>query len=602
VTGPPVSNLTIDDDRGPISTSARAEPPARGDSRAVRVLCYGLLVTAGGAAAGLLATGSQLPPIVPFLALAAVAGLCVNCEVFFASELTTTAESAAIFAAVVAFHGDARLLGPVAVGLAVGPLDLLHWRQRAYNRMAYNSGSQALAALAGAMVFSWLGGPRAVVVTVALVAIAALPYIVVDSTFGFALMRLRHEPVRVAVRHQWSVNALALPLACVGAVAGVIELSVGWWAALLVLAPVPWVPELVLVRAPSWLRTHRRTRAGVLVVALVATTVAGLAIAGDDDVAASLVPLLIAAGLGLDLRVDSTRAVPPFIAVVAMAGAVVAGAGGLVLAPLVAIVSVVVAWRADPPPRAVIVAALGGALTATVVRVGLRAGPRQAGLVLLAASAAGVFEIVAARGSRMRALHTELWWTAPLVLVAAVLAVWWLTLGPAGAGVFAVAGAAALLLVAWFAAPPWGSRWLGRHAARWAPRRHCVGLVVLAASAVATAAVALVARGAARDLAYAAAAQVEAAAACALAATRQWAFAPRRRVRDASVACLAALAVVGYLPLASNGSALSLGVIGALAGALVAFAWPYARLTDRAATAPVRHAEGDRPAAAVGGR
>ena len=47
-------------------------------------------------------------------------------------------------------------LGAFAVGLLMGPLDWVHWRQRLFYRMAYNSGSQSLCVLLVAVVFDAL--------------------------------------------------------------------------------------------------------------------------------------------------------------------------------------------------------------------------------------------------------------------------------------------------------------------------------------------------------------------------------------------------------------------------------------------------------------
>ena len=82
-----------------------------------------------------------------------VLAVTVNRGAFFPTELVATAEAAVLFAALVGFSRDAAFLGPLIVALAVGPLDVVHWRQRAVVRMAYNSGSQGLAVLVGAVAF-----------------------------------------------------------------------------------------------------------------------------------------------------------------------------------------------------------------------------------------------------------------------------------------------------------------------------------------------------------------------------------------------------------------------------------------------------------------
>ena len=196
-----------------------------------------------------------------------VLAVTVNRGAFFPTELVATAEAAVLFAALVGFSRDAALLGPLIVALAVGPLDVVHWRQRAVVRMAYNSGSQGLAVLVGAVAFRAVseafGGSFPAVVAAA--AIAAVPYALVDSTCGVFLMLARGgSRLRDAVRHQWSLNGLAVPLACVGALAGFLAIDVGWWLAIVVILPMPWIPELVLVRARSVQRATPGTQVRVL--------------------------------------------------------------------------------------------------------------------------------------------------------------------------------------------------------------------------------------------------------------------------------------------------------------------------------------------------
>ena len=59
-----------------------------------------------------------------------------------------------LVAAVVAFRHDSALVGPWCVAFLAGPLDLLHWRQRSFVRMAYNAGNRMVATLAGAATFT----------------------------------------------------------------------------------------------------------------------------------------------------------------------------------------------------------------------------------------------------------------------------------------------------------------------------------------------------------------------------------------------------------------------------------------------------------------
>ena len=118
------------------------------DPRSACALALVLAAAAIGIGVSLVGRGDPLPPAAPTLALVVVLAIAVNRGAFFPTELMATAEAAVLFAAIVGFRRDATLLGPLIVALAVGPLDAVHWRQRAVVRMAYNSGSQGLSVLA----------------------------------------------------------------------------------------------------------------------------------------------------------------------------------------------------------------------------------------------------------------------------------------------------------------------------------------------------------------------------------------------------------------------------------------------------------------------
>ncbi len=96
--------------------------------------------------------------------------------------------------AIVAFRHDSAFVGPWCVALLAGPLDLLHWRQRSFVRMAYNAGNRMLATLAGAASFtilldSSLLGTGAIRFGAAVLA-AALSYAAVEGAVGVVLVRL----------------------------------------------------------------------------------------------------------------------------------------------------------------------------------------------------------------------------------------------------------------------------------------------------------------------------------------------------------------------------------------------------------------------------
>ena len=179
--------------------------------------------------------------------------LCMNRFVFFPNETGVTADAAVLFAAMVAFGGDAAWLGPLCLALLVGPLDAKHWGTRSFARMAYNSGSTALATAAGLAVFVPLAHTLGSGWTAALGAVAAsaVPYVVTESVLGVVLLVLLGEPpvLRCAIRfHPPSSRSRSHSRA---RPAGLAALDVGWWCAFLLLLPMPWVPELTVRRGAA---------------------------------------------------------------------------------------------------------------------------------------------------------------------------------------------------------------------------------------------------------------------------------------------------------------------------------------------------------------
>ncbi len=129
-------------------------PVARGvGSRRVRGYSWSVFAVAAIAAVAVAVSGSPLPSVWPVLLLGALVALSLNQLAFFPSEWSATAEAAVLVAAIVGFADSAELLGPLLVALLCGPLDIVHWRQRAFWRMAYNSGNRMIAALLAAGVF-----------------------------------------------------------------------------------------------------------------------------------------------------------------------------------------------------------------------------------------------------------------------------------------------------------------------------------------------------------------------------------------------------------------------------------------------------------------
>jgi hypothetical protein len=488
--------------------------------RSARVYSVTLLALAIGLVVVLVAEGHALPSAGALFLLAIPLALCMNRYLLFPNEVGVTGDAAVLFAAMVAFRGDAQWLGPLLLALLVGPLDARHWGARAFSRMAFNSGSTALVTAAGLAVFVPLARELGTgwEATVAAALLAALPYVVAESVLGIALVTLLGERPGRAARHQLPLTALAVPLAVVGAIAGFATLGVGWWLMFLLLLPMPLVPELVFLVVP------RR-----------ASRLAWLTGAGGVLLASSL---LLPAG-------------------------VAAGVAG------VAALSFLAAAECRPTPTSRVMPLLW---VPAVACVGLASelgdgGDRLLATVLLA-TVAGALVLVPAGGWRARA-----GWALPSVALTACLAGAWPAYDPAGPIILAAGFAIAALLAAVWGPLPWPSRILGPFVVRHHVTCGRGLLLVLGAVAVALATVTTWSTphiGAA----LATTAVLEALVMCAAGGIRLWRFAPRRRAAEVGVLALVGLGgLLLLLPAALDGawSAIAYATVGALTVSAVAW-------------------------------
>src|SRR4051812_3191275 len=261
-------------------TSAAEPARARGYAFTLLVLACALVVA-------LALSGADLPRPGLLLVFAIPLALCMNRYLFFPNEVGVTADAAILFAAMVAFRDDAQWLGPLVLALLAGPLDARHWGARAFTRMAFNSGSTALSAAAGLAAFVPLShafgsGWEA---TLGAAGLAAVPYIVVESVVGITLVLLLAERPADAARDQLPQGCIALPLAMLGAAAGLAALGVGWWLTLALLLPVPLIPELVFVVGPRRIGVRAASAVGFGACAAV---LLGLSVLSSDALAAGL--------------------------------------------------------------------------------------------------------------------------------------------------------------------------------------------------------------------------------------------------------------------------------------------------------------------------
>jgi hypothetical protein len=552
-------------------------------------------------------SGTTVPPLVPVLVLGAIVALSVNRGAFFTTELAFTADAAVLLAAVVGFRSSAPVWGPCVVAALMGPLDALHWRARAFPRMAYNTGSQVLAVVPAALVYGALrdalGGT--VVAASAVAVAAAVGYALLDSLFATVLVVLRGDapplraPVVVASMNRWAV-----PFALAGACAGVLVSAVGWWAAPLVLVPVCLAPELAVGHVRPTTPTVRGLVAGAVAVL---GFVGAVALGGSGvGTAWGLGVLVVLAGV--ELRSTGAAPVAPLLSTVVVVSLVVAGSARDVAAVVVAVSAALVGWFARrvtgragrrerelaSPWRAVLVAAAAAAAAAALFE-SVPAVAGVSGRAMVVALGSGlVFEAVVAASARgwSDVVAAQATWTLPILALAVVLAMVERELGGAVALVVGGGLGACLLVTAWWAAPPWTSGVLGAVAlSRRAPRvGRRVVLVGTAGAAVVTAVLARGVSGSARVVCVLmASAFVQCAVSMALVGVRQWRFAPRPRAWDATLLVLVAAGGLAYAAAALGGATWAIVLVTVLVAVPGAVAWPIAALADRArAGAPDR--------------
>src|SRR5215207_3613400 len=399
----------------------------RSDARAVR--CFAALVGASAlGACALLAVGDAAwPSVGPVLLLGCVLLLAVNRFALFPNEHAATAEAAVLLAAVVGFRDHAAFLGPLVLALLVGPLDMLHWTQRSYLRMAYNAGNRGLSALAAAGAFAALthslDDPSSVLASGVAAVVSVAAFAAVDFALSVALMRLQGEQLPAAARAVLGIDVLAVPIALFGVACGFLVPAIGWWAVAIALLPAVFVPELALARARWRVAVVR----DVAIVTAVVGTVVSLAVLGPRPPLTVLGALLALAWIvGTVLGTDRWR-VPPLLALLVTAGAVVTDdRSAFLVAALTALTgSIAAAWaRGRLLPHAfVLVLALVGAAGATLVARSSSSTPP--GVALGALLAGVVFGVVAVLPGGARQRVVQLVWSAPVLAGAVAWALLW---------------------------------------------------------------------------------------------------------------------------------------------------------------------------------
>jgi hypothetical protein len=576
---------------GPGLGAPRGRSPR--EPAAVRLVSVALLAVAATIGGTLVVTGAVLPDLGPLALLALIAALCINRGVFFPSEQAATAEAAVLLAAVTAFAGHGAWLGPLAIALLVGPLDVAHWERRSYLRMAYNAGNRGLAVLAATGAFLVVrhaavgipGSSRSVVIDAIAALAGACAFAAVDVILSSTLLAAQGEPGRSAVRQVLSIDRLTVPLALVGAAAGFLAVGTGWWSIALVLVPVAFVPERVIVRtAPARRGVGRRAA-----WAASAGTAGGCALwllLPGTGLASGVALVAVAVLVGLELEVDARCAVPPLLAVVVVAALVILRGDAAWTTALVAtIAGTVASWSLAPTwsRRQVLVAsAIAAVATGTAVAIAQLAGSSITAPVAVLAAATGFSLVVLSSGSGRRTGIVAFGWSSPLVAVAFAMACVWRTLGLGGAVVFSVWLAGTALAAASWGSLPWKGRVLSRLSQRVLLRSHRAVLVVGAIASATVAVVALACRaGDARAAtAWFAVALGESVATATSFGVRQWRLAPRSRAVAATATGVAALVVAASGPAIADGHRWSVVLVVAAVAVLVGAGWRPSRCVD----------------------
>jgi hypothetical protein len=538
--------------------------------RSVRWYSVGLAVGAVVAGCTLLAVGSPSPALGPVLLLAIAAACCVNRFTLFPSEHAATAEAAVVLAAVVGFRSDAAYLGPLIVALLAGPLDTLHWEQRSFVRMAYNAGNRGWSALAAAGAFA---GARETIGSstigwVVAVVLGAAAFAFVDVALSAILLRLHGDGFVVAVRHVLDVDVLTMPVALVGAAAGILALEVGWWATVLALLPAAFAPELVLARARSRAPAVRDLAALLCVIAVLATVAL---VTPVPDTASLAILCVFALVLGIGIAPNRKALVPPLLAIVVMSACTMLDGDRMRIgAVVVAVVTTATSWwceRRVSRPRVLAALAVAAGASTVAAQLALELPRTSNGLAVSALVAGVAFELLTLSASPSRRRRgTELAWLLPVLAVAVCGGVLWRSAGDVGA--IALLALVTTTLIAWvgWGAPAWSSRIAARVASTVSSSLWIAALAAASIAAVAATAVGASMRDQSPALAWAwvGAGLGELAIAMVAAGVRQWRFAPWPRRWSFACVELAAIALVGAgAPLAADGSAWGTVVVGA---------------------------------------
>jgi hypothetical protein len=206
---------------------------------ALTALCVGVAAVTFLACAYLAVTGPT-PNTVALLIFSVLCAFAANTSVVLPNDSAMSASFMLAVSSIVVFHQDARLLGPLVVGIA-GGLYLPHIREREWRKFLFNAGCLGISALSAAAVYSLV--PSNVLASVPGQLAAAIPTALTYSLVNFSLLTLAlalhdERPVSEVAEELWLGDLQIYPFALMGILLGRLYVDVGAWVIPMFVAPI----------------------------------------------------------------------------------------------------------------------------------------------------------------------------------------------------------------------------------------------------------------------------------------------------------------------------------------------------------------------------
>jgi hypothetical protein len=213
--------------------------PLRTNNSRLFLLCAGVAVGALGLAGWLAIAGPRPDPwaLVFLIVLTMVAA---NASVELPNESAMSASFMLSVAAVVVFHRNGQLLGPLLVGMAAG-IYLPHLRERQLQKFIFNVGNLGLSTVAAAAVYSLV--PNDMLASVPGQLAASIPTGLTFSLVNFLFLTLAlsiHErrSLGAVASELWLGDLQIYPFAIMGVLLGRLYVELGAWVVPLFVAPI----------------------------------------------------------------------------------------------------------------------------------------------------------------------------------------------------------------------------------------------------------------------------------------------------------------------------------------------------------------------------